>query len=99
MIHPLPTLELFENLGLFVESIGGYKHRDRPADGFFGCVAEQPFGALIPTVDDASEVFANDGIVEESTIAFSNPDACSACLRSSRSNSFSRSLRMRNSWA
>src|SRR5213075_2030653 len=52
-----------ENCGFFVEAVFGKENGDGFADHFLGGVAEDSGGCLVPTADDAAEVFGDDGIV------------------------------------
>ena len=63
MIYALAPPEAVQNLRLFVAPIRGNQHGDGPPDRFLGRVAEQPLRALVPTGDDAVEVFADDRVV------------------------------------
>ena len=63
MIHAFPALEVFENFGFFIETVGGEKNGDRLSDHLFGGIAEYSLGGLVPTADDAIEVFADNRIV------------------------------------
>src|SRR5580704_6366822 len=52
MVHALALSELGENIQFFVlELIRNKKRGHGLADGFFGRIAEEPFGALVPTRD------------------------------------------------
>ena len=52
-----------EDLGLFVEPLGGNEDGDRPADDLLGSIAEHPLGPPVPTGDDAVEVLRKDRVL------------------------------------
>ena len=63
MVHTFATLEPRENFRFFLLALRRNKHRNGPADGFLGRVAEQALSAFVPTGDNAVKVFADDGVV------------------------------------
>src|SRR5215831_9882829 len=63
MVRAFATLEPPENFSLFLLAVGKNEHRNGPADGFLGGVAEQALRAFVPTGDNALEVYADDGVV------------------------------------
>ena len=63
MVEALAATNASDDAGLFVPTIAGDDQSDVLADGFFGEVAENAFGALVPTGDDAVEGLADNGIV------------------------------------
>ena len=52
-----------EDAGLLVVSLSRNQNRDRFADSFFGGIAKQPLRALIPTHNDAVQIFADNGVI------------------------------------
>ena len=58
MVNVFTAPDAGENFRFFVVALSGNEKRDLLADNFVGCVAEQPFGASIPTRNDAIEILA-----------------------------------------
>src|SRR5579883_3571280 len=63
MVDALPASDPRKNFGLFVEPIGRNDERDRFAYRLLGTVSEEALGAVVPSLDDAVEILADDGIV------------------------------------
>ena len=63
MLDPLAAPDTRQDLGLLAAMVRGDDHGDRVADGLGGGVAEEPFGATVPALDDAVQVLADDGVV------------------------------------
>ena len=87
VVDALAAPDALQDARLFIEPTGRYEHGDRLADRFRRCVTKEPHGPVIPTGDDAVEVFADDGIVGRRGDGRDWARACSACLRSVMSTS------------
>jgi hypothetical protein len=71
MIEPLTAPDALENLDLLVMAVRRNQDRDGLADDFFRRIAEEPLCSPVPSRDDAVEVFAQDRVIEDPTIAAS----------------------------
>src|SRR5215813_6576692 len=63
MVHAFATLEPRQNFSFFLLAVRRNEHRNGPADGFLGRVAEQALRAFVPTGDNAVEVYADNCVV------------------------------------
>ena len=63
MVHALSALDALKNHLLFILSLGRDQYRDRLAQCFFGRVAVEMLGTLVPTSNDAGEIFGEDCII------------------------------------
>ena len=52
-----------KNRRFFLEMIGRNNDRDGFAYDLFGLVAKDPFGAFVPTSNDAVQSFTDDGVI------------------------------------
>ena len=57
VIDPLAAVNLLEDRGLFVETVGRDDNGDRPADNLFGRKAEKVLCFLVLAEDHAIEIF------------------------------------------
>jgi hypothetical protein len=78
---PLAKLRAHKREALIAAKDAAGSKRDRLSDDLRGRVAEQPLRPAIPACDDAIEVFADDSVVDASTIALNSREACSAQAR------------------
>src|SRR6478672_2613559 len=63
MLDPLAAFQPRQNVRLLVLPTRRYQKHDRLADRFLRSVAEQALRALIPALNDAIEVLADDGVI------------------------------------
>src|SRR6202035_378104 len=63
MVDPLAAAKTREDTRLLVAPVGRDQHGDRLPHRFFSVIAEQPLSAGIPGLDNAIEVFADDGVI------------------------------------
>src|SRR5215204_2697802 len=63
MLDGFSTAYASNDVMLFVLSFAGYKHDDGVPDDFVRGVAEETFGAAIPTGNDAVKVFGDNGVL------------------------------------
>lgn len=60
MFNVLAAAEASQYVRFLLQKFFGNQDRNRLSDRLFGGIAEQPFGAAVPTRDDAVEIFAFD---------------------------------------
>ena len=69
MIDPLPPLQPCEDCGFLMMQVGWNEEEDGLSNGFRSGVAEYPLGPLIPGLDNAVQIFTDNGIVGGATMA------------------------------
>ena len=69
MFDSLPSPQFAEDLLFFMLQLGRKETENRLTHNFICPIAEDALGRFIPRDDDSVEVLADDGIVEELTIA------------------------------
>src|SRR6185312_6089408 len=62
-VDPLPTRDLPQEDRLLVMELRRNHQGDGFADHFVGRISENPLGTFVPALDNAVQVFANDGVV------------------------------------
>src|SRR6202040_3068157 len=63
VVDPLSPPDTRENLTFFIVAVFRNNNRDRLANCFFGCVAEDALCAFIPAYDNAIEILAYDYVI------------------------------------
>src|SRR5437016_2271711 len=63
MVHTLATPNLLKNLRFLPLLVRWDEHGDRFSDGLCGGVAIEPLRTVVPTIKDAFQRIANDGVV------------------------------------
>src|SRR5258706_6811938 len=62
MLDPLAEMDALQNSRLLTKSFRRHENRDRLADDFFSVIAEELFGAAVPTGNDPVVVLAYDRV-------------------------------------
>jgi hypothetical protein len=63
MVHAFPSSNVLQNAVFLVESVRRNQQGDGLTDRFLSAEAKQSFRATVPTGHDASEIFADDGVI------------------------------------
>src|SRR5438093_10327806 len=63
MVDAFAAAKALENFRLLMLQFRRDQDSDRATNDLIGPIAEEPFGAFVPTGDDAFETFADDGII------------------------------------
>ena len=63
VFDPLSSPDTRENLTFFIVAVFRNNNRDRLANCFLGCIAEDALCAFIPAYDNAIEILAYDYVI------------------------------------